>query len=266
MLNISQCVESCKKKDEPIDLFAFENYVIQRSKIDWFIPRGKLISNSECEWIMDMYQEHKVAIMDACYEPDTLNANLFIVEMKCIGEKRVRREEKVGGCGNICIREVSKTGLRNYLREQSFLCETCVNNEKMQRKNQCKKNEETRESNTDFYIEHYLDPESSWKSECKQRERFDNVSPRMFDWKYDSKRICDHIKRMPYGEFLKTPYWKALSQQAKYKSKFKCQLCNSSEKLETHHRTYDFHGQEHEYEGFKQLIVLCRECHGKFHE
>lgn len=67
--------------------------------------------------------------------------------------------------------------------------------------------------------------------------------------------------------FLRTPYWNAISLYAKSKANFSCQLCNSKENLRTHHRTYERHGYEHRDEVIKQdLIVLCDDCHSKFHD
>jgi len=69
---------------------------------------------------------------------------------------------------------------------------------------------------------------------------------------------------MEYSDFLKTPYWKGVSEKKKSQAEFKCQLCSSNANLATHHRTYETHGYEINY--LKDLIVLCKECHSKFHE
>ena len=34
--------------------------------------------------------------------------------------------------------------------------------------------------------------------------------------------------------------------------------------VDVHHKTYEHHGQEHRYLG--DLVLLCRNCHSKFHD
>lgn len=43
----------------------------------------------------------------------------------------------------------------------------------------------------------------------------------------------------------------------------RCQVCNSSNNIQAHHRTYDTHGREHLH--MNDLVVLCEICHGLFH-
>lgn len=43
--------------------------------------------------------------------------------------------------------------------------------------------------------------------------------------------------------------------------KHKCQLCNSAEKLQVHHKTYERIYNELQ----SDLIVLCEKCHQRFH-
>lgn len=67
---------------------------------------------------------------------------------------------------------------------------------------------------------------------------------------------------LPYKQYLRLNYWKRISSKAKERAGFRCQLCNSTSELETHHRTYDRRGCEET----SDLTVLCSTCHGKFHE
>lgn len=71
------------------------------------------------------------------------------------------------------------------------------------------------------------------------------------------------IKRMPYSSFLRTAYWFAVSHKAKAHAGMRCQVCNSSESINVHHRTYESHGSEHL--NMNDLVVLCESCHGLFH-
>lgn len=66
-----------------------------------------------------------------------------------------------------------------------------------------------------------------------------------------------------YDEYLKTDYWKAVSDAIKRRAGYRCQLCNSQHDLCAHHRTYDHRGRELDY--LDDLVCLCRRCHKIFH-
>lgn len=69
---------------------------------------------------------------------------------------------------------------------------------------------------------------------------------------------------MDYRDFLKTPYWKAISLNVKRKSKFVCGECKEKGKhLNVHHKTYEHHGSEHKH--LEDLECICEECHRKVH-
>ncbi len=75
--------------------------------------------------------------------------------------------------------------------------------------------------------------------------------------------IRNYIKKTPYSDFLKTPYWKTLSYKAKKKAGFKCVVCDSTENLQAHHKRYDNHGDI--IKEVDDLVCLCAECHAKIH-
>lgn len=66
-----------------------------------------------------------------------------------------------------------------------------------------------------------------------------------------------------YNNYLKTDYWKAVSDAVKKRAGYRCQLCNSQHDLQAHHRCYDHRGRELDY--LEDLVCLCRRCHGIFH-
>jgi predicted HNH restriction endonuclease len=69
--------------------------------------------------------------------------------------------------------------------------------------------------------------------------------------------------KLAYEEYLKSPRWKELKNQALLKSGNKCQVCNSSFKLNVHHREYPkLWGEEPQ----SFLTVLCNKCHKLFHK
>ena len=69
-------------------------------------------------------------------------------------------------------------------------------------------------------------------------------------------------KTLTYKEYLQTNHWKQIRKKALKFAKYRCQLCNSNNQLHTHHRSYVNLGCEKP----KDVIVLCSECHGKFHD
>ena len=64
-----------------------------------------------------------------------------------------------------------------------------------------------------------------------------------------------------YYEYLKTDKWKVVRRLALDYAGHKCQLCSSKERLNVHHNNYLNLGNE----TLKDVVVLCRKCHEKFH-
>lgn len=71
------------------------------------------------------------------------------------------------------------------------------------------------------------------------------------------------MNKAQYHEYLKTPRWKVIADEVKKRAGWKCQVCNSSLDLHTHHRTYDHLGDELSH--MDDLICLCSRCHRIFH-
>jgi hypothetical protein len=103
--------------------------------------------------------------------------------------------------------------------------------------------------------------EEGWNWKCS--------SPRMFmadpftdGQKYKCQDCKNGVKKeIPYSEYLKTEHWLKVRQEALDRSRSKCQLCASTNRLEVHHNTYDSKGKELP----EDVIVLCRKCHSKHH-
>jgi hypothetical protein len=73
----------------------------------------------------------------------------------------------------------------------------------------------------------------------------------------------NELIRMPYREYLQTPEWKERRLKHLKSVGHRCQVCNSPiQPLDVHHRTYERRGLEY----YKDLIVLCRDCHSTFHD
>lgn len=114
--------------------------------------------------------------------------------------------------------------------------------------------------NTSDYLKNYLTPYKSWDKKITLQDKIKKIRQADVDWNIVSR----HIKDMKYHNFLKTPYWKAIAAHTKYKAGYRCQLCNSTDDLVTHHRTYAIHGREHA--SMKELTVMCDDCHSRFHD
>lgn len=174
-----------------------------------------------------------------------------------------------GCCGKIEKQCMSKTKIINYVNDirqkrNKIRCRECQLEEERKRLEERDKQRvssiKIKEENTEFYIENYLNPNRTWNEGVKANEKRHHLRDVYVDW----KKISDHIKQMDYHDFLVTPYWKAIAESVKNYHGHRCQLCNGTEGLSVHHKSYDIHGDE--LHNMKELVCLCRDCHEKFHE
>lgn len=70
------------------------------------------------------------------------------------------------------------------------------------------------------------------------------------------------LRTMDYADYLKTPEWQAIRNEAIRRAKGCCQICNSGSSLHVHHRTYENRGDE----DLSDLTVLCADCHRIYHD
>jgi len=131
----------------------------------------------------------------------------------------------------ISCRECRRTFIKKLpskwaLKERSFWAECCE---------ECsRKRKEEREKESALYKEHDLEREARIKE----------------------------LRSMPYREYLETPEWKAIRDQALHYAHYRCKLCYSRGPLHVHHRVYRNLGAEYH----SDLVVLCESCHSKYHE
>lgn len=78
----------------------------------------------------------------------------------------------------------------------------------------------------------------------------------------ERKERIEQLKTMPYKEYLQTEEWQSIRIKALKRFGFKCHVCNSTKKLNVHHKTYENRGNEN----LNDLIVLCEDCHAKYHD
>lgn len=77
-----------------------------------------------------------------------------------------------------------------------------------------------------------------------------------------NQRRLMELKRMKYEDYLQTPEWKAKREEILDRDEHRCRLCNTTEKLRVHHRTYIRLGDEDP----NDLTTLCDDCHKNFHQ
>jgi hypothetical protein len=105
---------------------------------------------------------------------------------------------------------------------------------------------------------------SSWDEVCEScREKILKKNYTEYIIKEEAKKYrLLELKKMPYKEYLTTPEWQETKKAQLKRANCRCQVCNSNEKsLNVHHRTYENRGEE----TYKDLIVLCQNCHETFH-
>lgn len=72
----------------------------------------------------------------------------------------------------------------------------------------------------------------------------------------------NQLREMDYKEYLETDHWLHFRQEAYKWASYKCQLCDKSQTtLNVHHKNYENKGRE----TFNDIIVLCHNCHKKYH-
>lgn len=246
----------------------FEKYLEARTNQKIFIKSDKIYNEVDMCYLREIFNKYSSTEIAKCVETPSEKFRHFIYESQCSSGYKI--------CQNMVIEKFSKTSFIKMIKEccktggdPEIYCEECELKNKIkqqelreqQKQEYDLKNKQQYEENTKIYINNYLNPSNSWNENLKPYQRYNEIRN---NYSVSWKEICIYIKNMAYKEFLKTPYWKAISWKAKQKANFCCQLCNNSRGLETHHRTYETHGMEHA--NLEDLIVLCHNCHAKFHD
>jgi hypothetical protein len=77
-----------------------------------------------------------------------------------------------------------------------------------------------------------------------------------------TRESVETLRTMPYSEYLQTEHWAETRKAAMRRARYACQLCGAKGRLNVHHKTYERRGCEEP----NDLIVLCQDCHAKFHD
>lgn len=80
--------------------------------------------------------------------------------------------------------------------------------------------------------------------------------------KENYSKMIKAFNTIPYEEYLQTDHWLHFKAEALKASAYRCKMCNTpDDTLHVHHNNYSNRGRE----TFNDVIVLCGECHAKFH-
>ena len=125
-------------------------------------------------------------------------------------------------------------------------------------------------SETMKYINYYVNPNREFLKGLKANQKISIIMKNGFWDKYwlDDNMVEKSVKELKYSDFLETPYWEGVRNYKLKKSNYSCELCSKKGIiLQVHHKKYDRHGEEHiRSVADKDLIVLCSDCHKKFHD
>ena len=240
-----------------IDFIKTKIFKLEESKK---IQPGEYISVD----LIKLLKQGTIPDRTACFAP-SLEMKKYETEIVCVD------------CGKTLNMFLSKTKLLDYLRGAwEYHCDECLykiekakEQERERIATELKKSQEEQdriiEKNTENYIKIYLDPDSTWTNGTAAKYKTNAIIYK--NYLIDNDVVAEYIQNMGYEDFLNTPYWVAISLYTKYLHSFKCALCSNKGELRTHHKTYQRHGYEHIPEVIREdLIVLCNDCHEKFHD
>ncbi len=112
---------------------------------------------------------------------------------------------------------------------------------------------------TGDYIQFFLASDPCKKVIMSWKEKLNIILSDQFD--HDI--IADHIRAMPYRDFLLTDYWDLIARKIRKARKYRCQQCYKAGYI-LHHVNYQRHGYE-ALHWERDLLLLCPSCHEAIH-
>lgn len=219
-------------------------------------------------------QDFEQIILFSSKEIKNQSKDFFLVEIQCPKCFSIRKEklpktkfiDYINIESKIYINPSWQSSLSFYYKDKYCkICKNILDEISLKQRKQKEENEEKQKINDinrkKEELFNYLNPNFKWDKNIKLTEKIKIL--RTFNFTED---IIQYIKKIPYKDFLQTPYWKTISDYKKYKQDYTCELCGTKKfknKLNTHHPTYDIRGEELFY--LDKLKVLCNICHEKFH-
>ena len=80
--------------------------------------------------------------------------------------------------------------------------------------------------------------------------------------KKDKRMVFSTIQKPPYKEYLTSDHWIKTRRRAGAQLGSRCEICDSNKEIEAHHNNYSNLGKE---DPKRDLVLLCRKCHNRFH-
>ena len=81
--------------------------------------------------------------------------------------------------------------------------------------------------------------------------------------KKPKRQTVEELRRLPYWQYLQSEHWKQTRERAIKRDGRKCRLCDSTIKLECHHRPSAY--QRLGAEKPNDIVTLCHDCHTAHH-
>jgi hypothetical protein len=160
-------------------------------------------------------------------------------------------EEKTGECINKAFRRVLNVKFTPRPRTVETECPVCEKPSTVTYTSWTDQNRGPHYTNRDFCAACKKELADNYKKQQKKDLEEERIR----------QEEIDHLRSMPYKEYLATEHWKNKRQTALRRAGYECHLCSKKSSLQVHHRTYERRG--HEYQS--DLVVLCRTCHEKHH-
>lgn len=252
----------------------------KEGKDDRLIKRGDLIDLE----LFDLLCSAPISKIDNVFYKYDDNASkdvaIYYMQIKCpvcgnVREETVCKTNITDTIKKIKSERNKKARIASYFSSVRLLCSECENKRKEQEKIESEKYqkkfvEESEKKNED-YVTQYLDNNRSFNKDVSPKIKIFTIMKKgnflSENYFLDDEYIQSVIKKMSYSDFLKTPYWDGVRNYKLKKSGYCCELCKKKGVLNVHHKNYENHGLEHlERVADKDLIVLCKDCHEKFHD
>lgn len=240
--------------------FNLESYLYYKKHKVKFIKRGLKYTTNDINKLKLLASKYSRMYINDIFELAADNDQLFISESQCCR------------CNNIYIYKLSKEKFVNLLYENTK-CNKCTEEEQEENKklyliNKIKLEEEKINNiklNTPIFIDIYCNPLADYKKSKTPYQGLD-IMYKLYK-ESDIQYLISYIKKLKYKDFLNTNYWKKIKEYKKYRSNYSCELCSTQNNLHVHHKTYKNHGYEiHKEIIYNDLVVLCEDCHHKFHD
>lgn len=114
----------------------------------------------------------------------------------------------------------------------------------------------------DNFIELWIEDEITWR--ISKWDLFYTVKELFEDIQIKQNRNWNPDWTSSYSDYLLSDYWKNLSKEVKERDWNRCVLCNRSDNLQAHHRSYKYKNTRE-----KEILdvhTLCKDCHLLFHK